>query len=142
MKLEHIGIAVDDLEASEALFEELLQSKVYKREEVPSQSVITSFLQIKNTKIELLNSTDPDGPIARFIKNRGPGVHHLAFEVENIREEMERLQKAGYTLINKEPQRGADNKWVVFLHPRSTGKVLIELCQNIEPDKSSEYSDT
>ena len=131
MKLEHIGIAVEDLKGSETLYENLLRSKVYKREEVPSQSVLTSFIQVKNTKIELLQSTDPEGPIARFIKNRGPGVHHLAFEVENIRQEMKRLQNAGYTLINEEPQRGADNKWVAFLHPRSTGKVLIELCQEI-----------
>src|SRR5690625_1365935 len=131
IKMEHIGIAVEDVKGSESLYENLLRSKVYKRDEVPSQSVLTSFIQVKNTKIELLQSTDPEGPIARFIKNRGPGVHHLAFEVENIRQEMKRLQNAGYTLINEEPQRGADNKWVAFLHPRSTGKVLIELCQEI-----------
>src|SRR5690625_7810901 len=100
MKLEHIGIAVEDLEGSETLYENLLRSKVYKREEVPSQSVLTSFIQVKNTKIELLQSTDPEGPIARFIKNRGPGDHHLAFAVENIRQELQRLYTAGYSLNN------------------------------------------
>src|SRR5690625_151569 len=131
MKLEHIGIAVEDLKGSETLYENLLRSKVYKREEVPSQSVLTSFIQVKTTKIELLQSTDPEGPIARLINTLRPGLHHLAFEVEHIRQEMKRLQNAAYTLINEEPQRGADNKWVAFLHPRSTGKVLIELCQEI-----------
>ena len=134
MKLEHIGIAVSDLASSENLFEELLQSRVYKREEVRSQSVLTSFLRVDNVKIELLHSTDPDGPIGRFLEKNGEGVHHLAFEVDDIRAEADRLDKAGYELLNKTPVKGADNKWVVFLHPRSTNRVLIELCQEIRED--------
>lgn len=134
MKLEHIGIAVSDLASSENLFEELLQSRVYKREEVRSQSVLTSFLRVDNVKIELLHSTDPDGPIGRFLEKNGEGVHHLAFEVDDIRAEADRLDKAGYELLNKTPVKGADNKWVVFLHPRSTNRVLIELCQEIGED--------
>src|SRR5680860_333532 len=129
MKLEHIGIAVEDLETSEKLFEDLFQTAVYKREEVSSQAVITSFLQLDNTKIELLHSTDADGPVSKYLNKHGEGVHHLAFEVENINSEIERLTKAGYTLIGNGPEKGADNKWVVFLHPRSTNKVLIELCK-------------
>jgi len=135
MKLEHIGIAVKDLEASENLFEELFQTKIYKREEVKAQSVLTSFIRIDNTKIELLHSTDPDGPVARFLQKRGPGIHHIAFEVQDIRSEIARLEKAGFTLIDPEPQLGADNKWVAFLHPRTTGRVLIELCQERESGK-------
>ncbi len=131
MKLEHVGIAVENLEASEELFEDLLQTSVYKREEVSSQSVITSFLKVDNTKIELLSSTDKDGPIARFIEKHGEGVHHLAFEVKDIYKEISRLRDAGYILINEKPEKGADNKWVVFLHPRKTNRVLIELCQEI-----------
>ncbi|HLT94145.1 MAG TPA: methylmalonyl-CoA epimerase [Membranihabitans sp.] len=131
MKLEHIGIAVADLEASEHLFEDLLQTKVYKREEVPSQSVITSFLKSGEVKIELLHSTDPSGPIDRYLQQYGEGIHHLAFEVEDIKAQIQRLQESGYILIHPTPVKGADNKWVVFLHPRSTNKVLIELCQEI-----------
>lgn len=131
MKLEHIGIAIENLEASEELFEDLLQTSVYKREEVPSQFVTTSFLRVDNTKIELLYSTNKAGPVARFIEKYGEGVHHLAFEVKDIHKEISRLTDAGYILINEQPEKGADNKWVVFLHPRSTNKVLIELCQEI-----------
>jgi len=131
MKLEHIGIAVENLEDGEALFADLLQTPVYKREEVASQSVITSFLKVDNTKIELLYSTDKEGPVARFIERHGEGVHHLAFEVKDIHSEIIRLKKAGYKLINDQPVKGADNKWVVFLHPGTTNKVLIELCQEI-----------
>ncbi len=131
MKLEHVGIAVKNLEESEALFEELLATQVYKREEVPTQSVITSFLQVDNTKIELVNATEDQSPIARFIEKRGEGIHHIAFEVEDIKQEMNRLRKAGYTVINDHPEKGADNKWVAFLHPKSTNSVLIELCQEI-----------
>ena len=134
MKLEHIGIAVSDLASSEELFEELLKSRVYKREEVRSQSVLTSFLRVDNVKIELLHSTDPEGPIGKFLEKNGEGVHHLAFEVDDIRAEADRLDKAGYELLNKTPVKGADNKWVVFLHPRSTNRVLIELCQEIRED--------
>lgn len=131
MKLEHIGIAVTNLKESETIFEDLLKTEVYKREEITSQSVLTSFLQVENTKIELLKSTDQDGPVARFIQSHGEGLHHIAFEVENIMDEINRLRKTGYQLISEIPQKGADNKWVVFLHPRSTRKVLIELCQEI-----------
>lgn len=134
MKLEHIGIAIKALAESEPIFEELLQTRVYKREEIPSQAVMTSFLQVENTKIELLQSTDQNGPVARFIQKNGEGLHHIAFEVEDIRAEIKRLKDAGYTLINEEPQRGADHKWIVFLHPRSTNRVLIELCQEIKSD--------
>lgn len=134
MKLEHVGIAVKNLEESEALFEDLLATQVYKREEVSSQAVNTSFLQVKNTKIELLHATDINSPIARFIEKRGEGIHHIAFEVENINEEIERLKESGYVLITDQPKKGADNKWVVFLHPKSTNSVLIELCQEIGPN--------
>lgn len=134
MKLEHVGIAVKNLEDSEALFEDLLATQVYKREEVSSQSVTTSFIQIKNTKIELLHATEINSPIARFIDKRGEGIHHLAFEVEDIKAEIKRLKEAGYILVNDQPEKGADNKWVVFLHPKSTNSVLIELCQEIGPD--------
>ncbi|MBY5957316.1 methylmalonyl-CoA epimerase [Membranicola marinus] len=134
MKLEHIGIAVENLQESETIFEELLQTKVYKREEVPSQGVTTSFLQVKNTKVELLNATDPNSPIARFIDKRGEGMHHIAFEVDNIVDELQRLKAAGFKLINETPAIGADHKKVAFLHPRSTNRVLIELCQDIQDD--------
>lgn len=134
MKLEHIGIAVENLEASEQLFEDILQTSCYKREEVIDQQVLTSFLQVENTKLELLYSTHEEGPIARFINKKGPGIHHIAFEVKNIRKEMKRLQEKGYTLINEKPQKGADNKWVAFIHPNSANKVLIELCQEIRED--------
>lgn len=134
MKLEHIGIAVANLEESEKIFEELLGSNVYKREEIGTQSVVTSFLKVNNTKIELLHSTHSDGPVARFIDKYGEGIHHIAFEVDNITAEMDRLRDLGYVLINETPERGADNKWVAFLHPRSTNQVLIELCQETARD--------
>ena len=136
MRLEHIGIAVSNLKESEKLFEELLNTQVYKREEVDSQSVVTSFLQVENTKIELLLSSDPDGPISRYIEKFGEGIHHIAFEVKDIFEEIERLRDLGYQLIHEKPLKGADDKWVVFLHPRSTNKVLIELCQEIRANDS------
>ena len=136
MKLEHIGIAVKDLAKSENIFEDLLQTSVYKKEEVVNQSVLTAFLKVDNTKIELLKSTHPDGPIARFLATHGEGVHHLAFEVENIHQEIDRLRKAGYTFVSEQPLKGADNKWVVFLHPRSTNKILIELCQEMSEGDS------
>ncbi|WP_236979316.1 methylmalonyl-CoA epimerase [Membranihabitans maritimus] len=132
MKLEHIGIAVKDLKKSEKMYEELLRTSVYKREEVPSESVITSFLSTGSTKIELLASQDPDGPIARFISKRGPGIHHIAFEVNDIEMEIDRLVEQGYQLISTKPKLGADNKKIVFLHPSSTNGVLIELCQEVK----------
>lgn len=134
MKLEHIGIAVSNLEKSEKLFEDLLNTTVYKREEVASQSVLTSFLRVENTKLELLKSTDPDGPVSKYLEKFGEGIHHIAFEVDDLEEEIIRLRDLGYRLIDETPQKGADHKWVVFLHPNSTNKVLIELCQEIGDD--------
>lgn len=131
MRLEHIGIAVRDLEESETLFETLFQAGVYKREKVESESVITSFIRLSNVKIELLSAIDGEGPIARFIEKKGPGIHHLAFEVEDIESEAERLAAAGFSLVDPVPRPGADNKKIIFLHPSSTQKTLIELCQEI-----------
>lgn len=129
MKLEHIGIAVKNLDASNALFKALFNKAHYKIEEVVSEGVRTSFFQSGESKIELLEATSPDSPIAKFIEKKGEGIHHLAFEVANIEEEVARLQQEGFTLINPYPKDGADNKRIVFLHPKSTNGVLIELCQ-------------
>ncbi len=131
-KLEHIGIAVSDLNRSNLIYSKLFGVSPYKTEEVPSERVLTSFFQVGEVKIELLESTDPEGVIARFIRKRGEGLHHIAFAVQDIRKEMERLQAAGFTLLQSEPKQGADNKWVCFLHPRDFNGVLIELCQDIE----------
>ena len=131
MKLEHIGIAVKNLEESNALFAKILGKAHYKTEEVESEKVITSFFKAGDTKVELLEATGPDSAIAKFIEKRGEGIHHIAFEVEDICAEMERLQTEGFILLNTEPKRGADNKLVCFLHPKSTNRVLIELCQQI-----------
>jgi methylmalonyl-CoA/ethylmalonyl-CoA epimerase len=130
--VEHIGIAVKDLSTSNELFSKLLNVPPYKREEVASESVLTSFFKINQTKIELLQATDENSAIAKFLEKRGEGVHHLAFEVEDIHAEMQRLEKEGFTLLNKEPKRGADNKLVCFIHPKSSNGVLIELCQEIK----------
>jgi len=127
-KCEHIGIAVKNLGTSLTLFEKLLDTKCYKQELVESECVNTAFLKTGETKIELLESTDPDGTISRFIEKRGEGIHHIAFEVTDIDAEMERLKKEGFVLLNEEPKAGADNKLVCFLHPRHTNGVLIELC--------------
>lgn len=132
LKLEHIGIAVSDLSTSVPLFEKLLNSQCYKKETVESEKVVTAFFRSGDSKIELLESADPEGVIARFIAKKGEGLHHLAFEVEDIYVEMRRLKSAGYVLLSEEPKRGADNKLVVFLHPKSTGGVLIELVQEIK----------
>lgn len=132
MKLEHIGIAVKNLEESNALFERILGNQHYKIEEVDSEMVRTAFFQAGTTKIELLEATSKSSAIARHIEKRGEGIHHLAFEVDNIFDEMARLEKEGFTLLNKEPKKGADNKLVCFLHPGSTNKVLVELCQTIK----------
>lgn len=126
--VEHIGIAVKNLKTSVPLFEKLLNTSCYKTETVESEKVLTAFFKIRETKVELLESTDPEGVIARFIEKKGEGLHHLAFEVENIEEEMERLKKEGFILLNDKPKQGADNKLVCFLHPKSTNGVLIELC--------------
>lgn len=134
-QLEHIGIAVSDLEQSNALFEKLLGKSPYKTEEVASEGVNTSFFQAGQAKVELLEATHPDSPIARFIARRGEGIHHVAFEVADIRQEMERLRAEGFQLLNEEPKRGADNKWVCFVHPKSANGVLVELCQTIPPQE-------
>ena len=129
LKVEHIGIAVKSLEDSIPLYEALLNTPSYKSETVASEKVITAFFRKSETKIELLESTDPNGVIAKFIERKGEGIHHIAFEVEDIEAEMRRLTEKGFVLLNKEPKPGADNKLVCFLHPRSSGGVLIELCQ-------------
>jgi methylmalonyl-CoA/ethylmalonyl-CoA epimerase len=131
IRVEHIGIAVKDLEAAEDLYAKLLGSPAYKREEVATEGVITSFFQIGPNKIELLESTRPDGPIAKAIEKRGEGIHHIAFEVADIRKEMARLKAEGFSLLNEEPKRGADNKLVCFVHPKSANGVLVELCQEV-----------
>ena len=130
-KVEHIGIAVKDLATSVPLFEKLLNSAYYKTELVESEKVNTAFFQQGETKIELLESTDPNGIIAKFIERKGEGLHHIAFDVADIRGEMKRLQGEGFVLLNEEPKPGADNKLVCFLHPKGTNGVLIELCQSI-----------
>ncbi len=126
---EHIGIAVKDLGVSIPLFEKLLNSNCYKTELVASEKVNTAFFKAGDTKIELLESTDADGVIAKFIEKKGEGMHHIAFAVTNIVAEMERLKNEGFTLLNETPKAGADNKLVCFLHPKGTNGVLIELCQ-------------
>jgi len=128
-KLEHIGIAVKDLGKSEVLFEKLLNTSSYKREEVASEGVITSFFRIGEIKIELLAATNPDSPIAKFIDKKGEGIHHLAFESDSINDELEHLNNEGIELIHQQAKDGADNKEIAFLHPKSTGGVLWELCQ-------------
>ena len=128
LKCEHIGIAVKNLTTSLALFERLLNTNCYKQELVENECVNTAFLKTGETKIELLESTDPDGVISRFIEKRGEGVHHIAFEVADIDAEMARLKKEGFVLLNEKPKPGADNKMVCFLHPSHTNGVLIELC--------------
>lgn len=129
--VEHIGIAVSDLSVAEALYSALLNTAPYKHEAVESEQVTTSFFKVSQTKIELLEATGPDSAIARFIEKKGEGIHHIAFEVEDILAEMERLRNAGFTLLNETPKRGADNKLVCFVHPKSANGVLIELCQEI-----------
>ncbi|AQG81249.1 methylmalonyl-CoA epimerase [Spirosoma montaniterrae] len=129
--VEHIGIAVRDIAASNELFGKLLNALPYKTEKVESEGVSTSFFRVNQTKIELLEATSPDSPIAKFIEKKGEGIHHLAFEVDNIVTEMARLKDEGFTLLNEIPKRGADNKLVCFLHPKGTNGVLIELCQEI-----------
>ena len=130
-KTEHIGIAVKELATSVPLFEKLLNSPCYKTEMVESENVNTAFFQKGETKIELLESTDPNGVIAKFIERKGEGLHHIAFEVADISTEMKRLQAEGFTLLSDKPKKGADNKLVCFLHPKGTNGVLIELCQSV-----------
>ncbi|MBW3469713.1 methylmalonyl-CoA epimerase [Arthrospiribacter ruber] len=128
-KIEHLGIAVADLEKSNALFKKLLGSAHYKEETVEGEGVKTSFFQIGETKIELLEATREDSPIAKFISKKSEGIHHIAFDVQDIYAEVERLKNEGFEILNETPKEGADNKLVVFLHPRSTNGVLVELCQ-------------
>ncbi len=130
-KIEHIGIAVKDLDVSNALFEKLFGAPAYKAEEVASEGVTTSFFMNGPNKIELLAATNPDSPIAKFIEKKGEGIHHIAFDVEDIVSEIARLQEEGFVVLNEIPKKGADNKLVAFLHPKSTNGVLIELCQEI-----------
>lgn len=134
-KVEHIGIAVKSLKASIPLFEKLLDSKCYKTENVQSEQVNTAFFQKGETKIELLESIDSRGVIARYIEKKGEGVHHIAFDVSDIEAEMKRLSGEGFVLLNEEPKPGADNKLVCFLHPKNTNDVLIELCMAINKSK-------
>ncbi len=136
--IEHIGIAVKSLEESDSLFHKLLGSPSYKHEEVPSEKVITSFFMTAHSKIELLQATHEDSAIHRFIDRRGEGIHHIAFEVEDIRAEMKRLKKEGFELLREEPHKGADHKWVCFIHPRSANGVLVELCQTIRDELLTE----
>ena len=129
LKVEHIGLAVKNFSISIPLFEQLLSTHCYKTETVASENVNTAFFQVGETKIELLESTDPDGVIARFIEKKGEGIHHIAFEVADIEAEMARLKGLGFQLLNETPKSGADNKLVCFLHPKGTNGVLVELCQ-------------
>ena len=134
MKLEHIGIAVKNLEQSNVLFKTLLGKAHYKIEEVASESVKTSFFQTGESKIELLEASNPNSAIAKFIDKRGEGIHHIAFEVDDIYAEMKRLEAEGFRLLNEAPKRGADNKLVCFVHPKTANGVLVELCQTIKED--------
>jgi methylmalonyl-CoA/ethylmalonyl-CoA epimerase len=128
-KIEHLGIAVADLKKSNDLFQKLLGKAPFKSERVDGEGVETSFFQVGETKVELLQATRDDSPIAKYIEKRSEGVHHIAFDVEDIHAEMARLKEAGFELLNEVPKKGADHKIIVFLHPRSTNGVLIELCQ-------------
>jgi methylmalonyl-CoA/ethylmalonyl-CoA epimerase len=128
-KIEHLGIAVADLKKSNELFHRLLGNAPYKSETVASEGVETSFFQVGDTKIELLQASTEDSPIAKFISKRSEGIHHIAFDVEDIYAEMDRLKAAGFEILNEVPKKGADRKIVVFLHPKSTNGVLVELCQ-------------
>jgi methylmalonyl-CoA/ethylmalonyl-CoA epimerase len=131
MKIDHIGIAVRDLSAGNELFAKLLNRAHYKIETVESERVSTSFFQTGESKVELLMATDPESPIAKFIEKRGEGIHHIAFEVEDIVAEMARLTAEGFIPLQDAPKRGADNKLVAFLHPKSANGVLVELCQSL-----------
>ncbi|MGF1555813.1 methylmalonyl-CoA epimerase [Paucihalobacter sp.] len=131
LKIEHIGIAVKDLNQSNALFAKLFGEAHYKTEAVESEGVKTSFFKVGQNKIELLEATNSNSPIAKFIEKKGEGIHHIAFDVADIHAEKERLKAEGFVVLNETPKKGADNKWVVFLHPKGTNGVLVELCQEI-----------
>lgn len=131
-KIEHLGIAVKNLEEANDLYTKLLGKPPYKQEHVPSEYVNTSFFKSGTNKIELLAATNEDSAIAKYIEKHGSGIHHVAFAVQNIVEELARLKKEGFIILNEKPKRGADNKWVAFLHPKSTSGVLVELCEEIK----------
>ena len=131
-KIEHLGIAVKDLKQAQKTYEALLNTECYKTETVESEGVETAFFKVGENKIELLGATNENSPIAKFLEKKGEGIHHVAFNVEDIRAEMARLQKEGFQLLNEEPKKGADNKLVAFLHPKSSNGVLVELCQEIK----------
>jgi len=128
-KIEHIGIAVSNIDDAIKTYEKLLNTECYKVEEVASEGVKTAFFKIGDSKIELLEATNPESPIAKFIQKRGTGMHHIAFDVTDISSEIDRLEKEGFQLIQRSPKEGADNKLIAFLHPKSTEGVLVELCQ-------------
>lgn len=130
--IEHIGIAVRNISEANKIYGTLLGVAPYKTEMVESEGVETSFFKCGESKIELLEATNPTSPIAKFIEKRGEGIHHIAFAVADIKAEIKRLKKEGFVLLNETPKRGADNKWVAFLHPKSANGVLVELCQEIE----------
>ena len=134
LKVEHIGIAVKSLSSSVPLYEKLLNSQCYKTESVETEKVNTAFFRQGETKIELLESSVPDGVIARYIDKKGEGIHHIAFEVSDIESEMIRLQKEGFVLLDEVPKKGADNKLICFLHPKNINGVLIELCQSLNAE--------
>lgn len=131
-KIEHIGIAVKNLKDSSSIYERLLGVASYKKEKVESEQVLTEFFKVGESKIELLEASSPDSPINKFIEKRGEGIHHIAFAVEDIEKEMVRLKDEGFILLNDIPKKGADNKLVCFVHPKSANGVLIELCQDIK----------
>ncbi|MDX2047810.1 MAG: methylmalonyl-CoA epimerase [Chitinophagaceae bacterium] len=135
LRVEHIGIAVKSLKESVPLFEALLNTPCYKTEMVESEKVNTAFFKPGESKIELLESTDEDGVIARYVEKKGEGIHHIAFEVKDIYKEIKRLKEKGFMILNEQPKKGADNKLVCFLHPKSTNGVLIEICQSAEEPK-------
>jgi len=132
VKIEHIGIAVKHLDEANELFKKLFGSERYKEESVESEGVTTSFFQLGPNKVELLEASKDDSPISKYINKRGEGIHHIAFEVDDILSEMDRLKNEGFELINEVPKKGADNKLICFLHPRTTNGVLIELCQEVK----------
>ncbi|MEY8849518.1 methylmalonyl-CoA epimerase [Psychroserpens sp. XS_ASV72] len=132
-KIEHIGIAVKDIESSNDLFAKLFGKAHYKTETVESEGVMTSFFEVGPNKIELLQATNEESPIAKYIEKKGEGIHHIAFAVEDIEAEIERLKEEGFKMIHETPKKGADNKIIAFLHPKATNGVLIELCQDIKP---------
>jgi len=132
MHIDHIGIAVKDLNDAVDTYEKLLNTPCYKTETVESEKVETAFFQTGESKVELLGATEQDSVIAKYIQKRGEGLHHVAFEVDNIRAELKRLEAEGFTILNNEPKKGADNKWVAFVHPKDNNGVLVELCQSAD----------